>query len=385
MSGGGSERQLLNLARYLDRDRFSLSLYLLYAEGALLPEIPSDISVTSFWGSHMRPRWNWPGRIHGWQKKDLHRYLLEHRIDVTYDRLFHMAMLTGPAAEGTSVARVSTIVSPPSRDLPHSDRRLLWIKKRVLRRSYQSADQVLAVSQSTADDAECFYHLLKGHVQVLPSPTDIDRIDRSIPLDPPKWNPHHAHLLCVGRLSDEKGQEDLIAAFAMAQSRLSQTIPSPQTIELHLLGEGPNESLLRELVRQHRMEQVVHFHGHVTNPYSMMAACDLVCIPSHYEGFPNVMMEAMVCRVPIVATAASASMEQLMSQTYGLPLSPPRSIEGLAQQIVDRFEHPDRWNSGIEVARRHVEKHHSMGAWIEQMSRILESAVHHRRRISVSK
>ncbi len=40
MSGGGSERQLLNLARYLDRDRFSLSLYLLYAEGALLPRFP---------------------------------------------------------------------------------------------------------------------------------------------------------------------------------------------------------------------------------------------------------------------------------------------------------------------------------------------------------
>ena len=294
-------------------------------------------------------------------------------------------MLTGPAAEGTSVARVSTIVSPPSRDLPHSDRRLLWIKKRVLRRSYQSADQVLAVSQSTADAAESFYHLPKGHVQVLPSPTDIDRIDRSIPIDPPKWNPHHAHLLCVGRLSDEKGQQDLIPAFAMAQSRLSRTSNSPQTLELHLLGEGPNESQLRELVRQQGLDQVVHFHGHVANPYSMMAACDLVCIPSHYEGFPNVMMEAMVCRVPIVATAASASMEQLMSNTYGLPLCQPRSIEGLAQQIVDRFEHAERWNAGMEVARRYVEKHHSMNAWIAQMSRILESAVHLRRKSSASR
>ncbi len=118
MSGGGSERQLLNLLRGLDRKRFQPMLYLLYREGELLSEVPNDVPIHAYWERHQRPKWNWPGRIHRTQVADLRTLLMQQQIDVTYDRLFHMAMLTGPATRNSSIARVSTIVSPPSRDLP---------------------------------------------------------------------------------------------------------------------------------------------------------------------------------------------------------------------------------------------------------------------------
>ncbi len=375
MSGGGSERQLLNLLRGLDRKRFQPILYLLYREGELLSEVPNDVPIHAYWERHKRPKWNWPGRIHRTQVADLRTLLMQQQIDVTYDRLFHMAMLTGPATRNSSIARVSTIVSPPSRDLPHSGKRFLWIKRSVLRRAFQEAQRVLAVSRGTADDATRFYRLAPNKVEVLPSPTDIARIDLAsredwtgLPLDP-----EQQHIISIGRLSDEKGHADLLRAFELALRRPLRSNPLP--LHLHLVGDGPEMGTLQSLSKDLRIDDRVTFHGHLRNPYALLARCQLLCLPSKYEGLPNVLLEAIACGVPFVSTRASESIVELMQATHQLPLAETGDVEQISNLIVDRFTNNSRWTSKLQESRRYLEHHHSLQAWIETMQTILENAI----------
>jgi len=178
MEPGGSERQLLYLLRGLDRSRFEPVLYLLYDTGALLAELPSDVQKISFWGETKQLILSWPGRIHGMQIRHLETTLRGERIDLTYDRLFHMAMIAGPATRMAGVPRVSTIVSPPQFDVGRKDNRWRWIKRQRLSRAYRESAALLTVAPGTAENASQYYNIPRERFEVVRSPIDLDRIEK---------------------------------------------------------------------------------------------------------------------------------------------------------------------------------------------------------------
>ncbi len=232
--------------RGLDRHRFDVRLYVLYRSGALLPDVPQDVPIEDFWTRHHPPRWNWPGRVHRWQNADVRRAILEQQIDLVYDRLFHMSMITGNAVRGTPAARVSTIVSPPSRDLRNAERAFFWIKRWLLRQSYRSADRLLAVSDATADDAARFYSIDREKIEVVPSPIDVERIEqlKQQPLEDSESLDNTIGVISIGRLSHEKGQAYLLQAFAMLAKSMKKRL------HLHLVGDGPDRESLQALASQ---------------------------------------------------------------------------------------------------------------------------------------
>lgn len=375
MEGGGSERQMLNLISRLDRDRFQSELYLLYASGALLPEVPTDVAVDAFWNRHEVPSWNWPGKIHRMQVQDLRRKVKSGNVDLVYDRLFHMSMLTGPACRGSKIARVSTIVSPPSHDLPHAERRLLWLKRRLLAFSYRTADRLMAVSNATAKDASDFYKIPIEKFTVLSSPIDIERLDR---LSQKKWNgssliPDRKQIISIGRLSDEKGQLYLLQAVALILRR--HQLP----IHLHIVGDGPQRATIQRQAEHLGISHYVTFHGHIPNPYSLLAQCHLLCLPSLYEGLPNVVLEAMACKIPIVATHASGSLVELVTNVLKNRLVPPANAEQLSDAILSRFNDEGPWLANLDQGREYIEKNHSLPNWMEKIQGIFEDTIERKR------
>lgn len=105
-------------------------------------------------------------------------------------------------------------------------------------------------------------------------------------------------ILCVGRLSREKAQGDLIEAAAI----MCKNTPRRDT-RFVLAGDGPDNQLLKDMARSLLVADRVIFAGQVAelSPYYSMA--DLVVLPSHSEGSPNVLLEAMSAGLPIIATA----------------------------------------------------------------------------------
>ncbi len=371
MDGGGSEKQLLYLLKGLDRERFEPVLYLLYESGVLLDELPSDVKRIAYWSENSFPKWNWPGRIHRLQVQHLAKVLRREQIDAVYDRLFHMTLITGPATELTHTPRISTIVSPPQFDLVKSEKRWIAVKKRALHHAYSTAKALLAVGEGTAENASEFYNIPRADFQVMLSPIDIERIDSESQKawTGPVLRPNRKHIISIGRLSDEKGHRYLLLAYAkyMAAAKMD-LVPAA---DLHLVGDGVLRKELQSLAASLDVADSVFFHGQLHSPFALLKQCDLLCLPSLYEGMPNALLEAMACKVPILATnTAQGAGELLRTHSVGTLVSKANADE-LATAIQDRFQRPAPWLEKVASARSYVETHHCLQAWIDKMSQLL--------------
>jgi glycosyltransferase involved in cell wall biosynthesis len=105
-------------------------------------------------------------------------------------------------------------------------------------------------------------------------------------------------ILVVGRLSKEKGHADLLAALQQL-NRFRQDM----RLRLIVLGEGPEQPRLEQLVRALNLQHEVVFRGHVPDARPYYRVADILVIPSASEGSPNVLLEAMAAGLPVVATA----------------------------------------------------------------------------------
>jgi glycosyltransferase involved in cell wall biosynthesis len=337
-----------------------------------LDELPIDVKRFAFWSENEFPKWNWPGRIHNMQIQHLANVIRREKIDVVYDRLFHTTLVTGPATRKTHTPRISTIVSPPQFDLERSEKHWLALKKKSLKKAYSEATLLLTVGEGTAENASTYYKIPRDDFQVLLSPIDIQRIDSESQRawTGPVLRPNRKQIISIGRLSDEKGHRYLIQGFAkyLAASKLDLVSEA----DLHLVGDGVLRRELQSLTASLGIEDNVFFHGQMQSPYALLKQCDLLCLPSIYEGMPNVLLEAMACKVPILATNTDQGAGELL-RTHALGTLVARAnSEELANALLDRFQRPAPWLAKIELARKYVESNHGLQAWIDNMSELLE-------------
>jgi glycosyltransferase involved in cell wall biosynthesis len=137
-------------------------------------------------------------------------------------------------------------------------------------------------------------------------------------------------LLCVGRLSREKAQADLIEAAALMRREGSQA-----NVRFVVAGDGHDRQKLQDMARSLLVEDWFIFAGQVADlvPYYTMA--DLVVMPSHTEGSPNVLLEAMAAGLPIIATAVGGVPEIVENEKQALlvekhnPVALARAIDQL--------------------------------------------------------
>ena len=112
--------------------------------------------------------------------------------------------------------------------------------------------------------------------------------------------------MAAGRLSPEKGHALLIRAFARAVEGETES-------HLVLLGKGGLEDSLRKIAAEAGVERRVLFAGHRENPSPWIARADLFVLPSHWEGFPNALLEAMALGVASISTDCSSGPRELLA------------------------------------------------------------------------
>jgi glycosyltransferase involved in cell wall biosynthesis len=146
-------------------------------------------------------------------------------------------------------------------------------------------------------------------------------------------------VLAVGRLSREKGHHDLIQGF----KRLRETNPA-LSVKLVIVGDGPERSRLETAVESFGVKGLVVFAGHVSDVQPFYGLADVFALPSHSEGSPNVLLEAMAANVPIVATAVGG-VPEIVSHNESALLVPSNDPPALALAIT-------RMTTDRELARR---------------------------------
>ena len=138
-------------------------------------------------------------------------------------------------------------------------------------------------------------------------------------LPPRKADGKLTTLICVGRLSPEKGQAGLLEAFARLRDR-------HQELQLRLVGDGPDRPVLEALAADLGIGGQVTFLGRMTEAQTLteIARSDILVLPSFMEGLPIVLMEAMALGVPVVASRVAGIPELVEDEIGGLLFTPSR-------------------------------------------------------------
>ncbi len=374
MSGGGSQRQLVGVLQRLDRARFEPQLYLVSPGGELLPEVPADVPVHVFGERHRSQLWLYPGHAHLARVNDLTSVLKEQNIDILYDRTYHMTMIAAGAAKRRPTRRVSVIVTDPRRDFETNRERFRFLKRRLLRQAYHTADRVLAVSEGVRKTAIAHYGLTPEKVVTLNNFFDIERIDRlmaePLPPEEARSGDDRFEIVAAGRLHPQKGFQYLLEAVHDLVHKRSR-----YQLRLRILGDGPLRGALEKYVADHALKASVSLPGYRENPLPYFRQADLFCLSSLYEGMPNALVEAMLCRVPVLATDCPSGPAELLYGGRLGRLVPPADSKRLADAIEDAMLNLDRWKIRAPSARTHIERSFSPEAGIERLEALLTSLV----------
>jgi glycosyltransferase involved in cell wall biosynthesis len=141
-------------------------------------------------------------------------------------------------------------------------------------------------------------------------------------------------VLSVGRLSREKAHMDLLKAF----KQLSEYEPEISA-QLVIVGDGPERAKLEAAAESLGCKRRVIFTGQVSDVQTFYAAADVFVLPSHSEGSPNVLLEAMAANLPIVATAVGGVPEMVEnneSVLLVLASDPLLMAASIARLLTDR-------------------------------------------------
>jgi glycosyltransferase involved in cell wall biosynthesis len=171
-------------------------------------------------------------------------------------------------------------------------------------------------------------------------------------------------ILTVGRLSREKGHADLIAALGAFKD-----MRPAARVRLVVVGDGPERAKIEKIAAQLGVGPLVVWAGQVGNVGPYYAMADLLALPSHSEGSPNVLLEAMAARVPVVATSVGGVPEIVTHEESAL-LVPPREPAAMADSI-DRILKDGGLGRGLsDRAHSRVVKRHSPEARLQSLLEI---------------
>lgn len=184
-----------------------------------------------------------------------------------------------------------------------------FLNRIMIKKLYPKADKVIVVSKAILDDMATNYKVPRDKIGVIYNPFDINCIisqsKEKIPVGYRDFYKDHKVIISVGRLSYQKGYWNLIKAFAHLKAKRFD-------LRLVIIGDGEQDKELLELTKGLGIEKDVLFAGYQDNPFSFIKNADIYALTSLFEGFPNALVEAMACGVPVVSTDCKSGPREIL-------------------------------------------------------------------------
>jgi len=313
---GGSERVILNIINGLDRDRFSIGLILFNSNGDLVDEVLSDITIYDLNISSV--------------KKGLFaliKKLYSLKPDIIFSGIGHInislaifiPILKIVLPNTKFIARQSNILTINNRYEKHP-----YIHDWLYKRVYKNYNRIVCQSNYMQQDLVTNYHFPIDKTIVISNPIDIKNIEQlsTIELEYP-FSYKTTNLITVGQFRYQKRHDLLLKTFAKLDKNYTLTI----------IGDGVKREELKELAKELGIIDRVAFLGHQKNPYSYIKQADIFVLTSEFEGFPNVVLEANLCGLLVVAFETIGVDKEIIQNGINGILSPFPNIDKLATTI----------------------------------------------------
>lgn len=270
-----------------------------------------------------------------------------HRLLVGYELEGNLVALLAKRLLG---GRVRVMVQIHNASRIHAEVGTSVALLRLARRLYRDADSIVAVSDSIRFDSVRFFGIDASRVVRFYNPLPISSIRRRALEDvSPAVGAVPPFIMGCGRLVKMKGFPDLLGAFA--------NIRRDHSLKLLILGEGPERAYLTECAREHGMEKEVLMPGFVENPWSYFRRANAFVLPSLFgESFSMVLVEAMACEVPVIASRCEWGPEEVLDHgRYGL-LYDPGDVDGLTRQLRTVLDEPGEAADLMRAASHRAEE-----------------------------
>lgn len=338
LRGGGAERVMVNLARGFAERGLEVDLVLARAEGTYLSQVPPGVRVVDLRAPRVMA-----------SLPVLLRYLRRERPEAILSALDHANIV---AIWARKLARVRcrlvvSVHSTLSRATVNASTSRGRLMPSLTRMFYPWADAVVAVSQGVAEDLAKTTGLPRERIQVIYNPVVTPELLEKArePLNHPWFEPGQPPvILSVGRLTMAKDYPTLIRAFALVRAE--------RTARLMILGEGEERSKLESLVRELGLEADVSLPGFVDNPYAYMARAAVFVLSSAWEGFGNVLVEAMAVGTPVVSTDCPSGPAEILEGGRWGRLTPVSDDSALAAAIIANLKEGPKDPKGLRCRAR---------------------------------
>jgi glycosyltransferase involved in cell wall biosynthesis len=234
---------------------------------------------------------------------------------------------------------------------------LYWKEKKArisrLKRSltgfvYSRANQIISLSKGVADYMIKSFEVPEHKIKVIYNGVDMNLIKRMArePLRESFLADHSTPIFSAcGRMVYQKNFTLLLEAFSLINNKIDS--------RLLILGEGEEKNLLEDLVAKLGIQGKTFFLGFKRNPYKYIAASDIFILSSRWEGFGNVIIEAMSCEVPVVATKCFGSEEIITNGVNGI-LVQNEKPEKMANAIIRLTKDKDLSNRLIDGGKKRI-------------------------------
>lgn len=362
---GGEPRQVINLARHLDKKRWSVAIVLLERTGVWLPEIPHDVRLFSL--DERFPRtwalWFWTVA----KALKLRRLLLRESVDVVMAfGGFPTNALCALAALGSKGPKLVWVMQAEA-ERAFAFRRFRHVKRYLLRALLQNRTaSYVAVSAGIKRKLRESLSLSDEDVEVVHNSVDEEELTRKAN-EPTAWPkiPGKLRMLSIAKLRPEKGLSDLISALASLAQQFD--------FEMFVLGEGMERERLQRYIGERNLDSRVHLLGEVSNPFAWLKTGDIFVLPSRMETFGTAIVEAMFFGLPIVATSTDGANETIVHGEDGI-LVPIGDARRLAHAVLEVARSSElRRKLGLNAKNK--SKRFSAGRIASQYERILQRVV----------
>jgi phosphatidylinositol alpha-1,6-mannosyltransferase len=210
------------------------------------------------------------------------------------------------------------------------------------------ADRIIAVSDHTREQLRDVYRFDQDRLVTIPPGIDTDRF-RPVDEHHPAVDPSKESILVLSRLDPRKGIDKAIRAFAQ--------LDRPEA-ELLIAGTGRLESDLRQLATEVGVHESVRFLGFISDDElpSLYSSVDLFVLPSEYEGFGIVFMEAMACGTPVIGTDVGGIPTAIDGGETGY-LVPKDGVDDLAQRVEQLLASGEQYDEMAAGSREWAHEH----------------------------
>jgi len=320
LAGAGAERVSVNLGQEFVAAGHKVDFILAQGEGELLAEVPSVAGVHVARSAGAR----------GWRSA-IKEYMDQHSPAAMLAMMEGAGVISLQACKGRDVPVYVVSHIHFSRHCRHASRwKERWLMPLAARWYLPLAAGVIGVSNGVSEDIRHAAGLAPEKVHTIYNPILTDEFygKAAEPVDHPWFVPDRGWLtvVTVGRLTEQKDQDTLLRAVREANKG--------QPVRLLVLGQGERRSELEALGDELGIGEIVEFAGFDPNPYRYIAAADVFALSSRWEGFGNVLVEALAAGICVVSTDSPSGPREILGSGCFGELVPVGDYNALARGIL---------------------------------------------------